>query len=386
MKVKYFQPDIFNIDSFLENKKIDPIIMSIRNFTRAYMHVDRTGLFNSFNMMYDPIPSVGKFNKTFEDCCMDAATDLWKLGKPIELFWSGGIDSSGALIALLETKSESDILNIRYTKDSIVEFPTMWEKLVKDRNDPLHDKKMLDESLFENDDIIKVTGECADQLYCSGSLKRPQRTIDKFGDDWETIFTWDQSEFTPPKRAYSSTVSSWSEPEFARFKMQIAKIYFAHVDIAPIEIVTIYDLLWWTQFCFNWQDVDSRIILQYTTTPHWQSTLSFYNTEDFQRWAMTNKWTRTNRNKRYEKTIQTHKQPAKDYINRYIKDDDYNKNKSKENSLINILRGSTDEEYTYEFRERRRNNPKAIKLVLEDGQSWRRNEKVPDDIYKSIII
>ena len=131
-----------------------------------------------------------------------------------------------------------------YTKDSIVEFPTMWEKLVKDRNDPLHDKKMLDESLFENDDIIKVTGECADQLYCSGLLNRPQRTIDKFDDDWETIFTWDQSEFTPSQRTYDSTVSSWSEPEFARFKMQIAKIYFAHVDIAPIEIVTIYDLFW----------------------------------------------------------------------------------------------------------------------------------------------
>jgi len=101
---------------------------------------------------------------------------------------------------------------------------------------------------------------------------------------------------------------------------------------------------------------------------------------------MTNKWTRTNRNKRYEKTIQTHKQPAKDYINRYIKDDDYRNKKTKKASLINILRGSTDEEYTLEFRGRRRNNPKAIKLVLEDGRSWRRNEKVPDDIYKSILI
>ena len=30
--------------------------------------------------------------------------------------------------------------------------------------------------------------------------------------------------------------------------MQIAEILFAHVDIAPIEIVTIYDLLWWINF------------------------------------------------------------------------------------------------------------------------------------------
>ena len=83
--------------------------------------------------------------------------------------------------------------------------------------------------------------------------------------------------------------------------------------------------------------------------------------------------------------MQTHKQPAKDYINKYIKDEDYRKNKTKQVSLINILTDSTDEEYTFEFREKGRNNPKAIKLVLEDGQSWRRNEKVPDDIYKSII-
>jgi hypothetical protein len=280
------------------------------------------------------------------------------------------------LISLLETKSESDILNIRYTKDSIVEFPTMWEKLVKDRNDPLPHKKMLDESLFENDDIIKITGECGDQLFWNAHINNgapdTQSRIDKLNDDWESIFTWNQSDFNRGAQFLSPAV-------FDKERKNLAELLFSHVDTAPVEIVTIYDILWWVQFCFNWQDRDSRVVLTYTTTPHWQSTLSFFNTEDFQRWAIIN------RNGTYEKTLQTQKQPAKDYINRYIKDDDYNKNKSKENSLINILTGSTDEEYTFEFRERRRNNPKAIKLVLEDGQSWRRNEKVPDDIYKSII-
>ena len=79
------------------------------------------------------------------------------------MFWSGGIDSSGALVALLETKSKNDVLNIRYTQDSIDEFPLMWEKMVKDKNDPLSNKEMLDDSLFENHDIIKVTGECGDR-------------------------------------------------------------------------------------------------------------------------------------------------------------------------------------------------------------------------------
>ena len=156
MKVKYFRPDIFKIDDLGQ----EPSIIAIGQIVQAYMPVDRTGSCNYFDMMYESIPSIDNFNKTFEECCMDAAKELWKLGKPIELFWSGGIDSSGALIALLETKSQSDILSIRYTQNSIDEFPLMWEKLVRDKNYPLSDKEMLSESLFEDHGVIKVTGEC----------------------------------------------------------------------------------------------------------------------------------------------------------------------------------------------------------------------------------
>ena len=121
MKVKYFRPDIFELDGL----NINPPILAVGSLIESYMTVDRIDRVNPFNMIYDPVPTVGKFNKTWEECSMDAAKNLWRLGKPIELFWSGGIDSSGALIALLETKSNSDMLNIRYTKDSIEEFPSV---------------------------------------------------------------------------------------------------------------------------------------------------------------------------------------------------------------------------------------------------------------------
>ena len=59
--------------------------------------------------------------------------------------------------------------------------------------------------------------------------------------------------------------------------------------------------------------------------------------------------------------------------------------KTKEPSLIKILKGSIDKEYDYAYRQKRRERPERIKLVLEDGQFWRRNEKVPAEIYEEIL-
>ena len=363
MKVKYNAPHIF---------EVAPPLHHVGQLVQSYTTVDRTGKFNTFDMMYDEIPTVGKFNKSWEECCMDAAKELWKLGKPIELFWSGGIDSSGALIALLETKSNSDVLNIRYTQDSIDEFPLMWEKLVKHRNDPLPHKEMLVDTLFENHDIIKVTGECGDQLFGSDAL---HANLDKHADDWENIFSWSNNNLFNIKS--DTPVDTQENYEYK--KNQLAKVLFEHVDYSPVEIKTIFDLFWWCNFCFKWQDVDSRMIFTFSTTADWKSTISFFNTEDFQRWSITN------HDIKHGGTWETYKQPAKEYINKYIKDETYRKSKTKEPSLIKILAGSIDIEYNYEYRQMRRKRPNIIKLVLEDGRYWRNSDKIPQEVYESCL-
>ena len=361
MKVKYFKPDIFSTDFPME----EPSVITTGRVVRAYMPVDRTGIFNKFNMTYDLIPKVDIFNKTFEDCCMDTAKKLWSLNKPIELFWSGGIDSSGALIALAETKSKSDVLNIRYTKESISEFPLMWEKIVKHLNNPISESQILDDTLFMNDDIIKVTGECGDQLFGSDAL---HKNLDKKDDDWETIFKWDsQSLFGSEDLNY-----------FQNRKLNLFKVLTEHIESSPVEIVNIFDLYWWLNFSLKWQDVDNRMIFTYTTCPNWQSTLSFFNTEDFQRWSIVN------HDIKHGGTWKTYKQPAKEYINKYIKDESYRKDKTKEASLIKILVGSTDDEYTYEFRQKRRNHPMTMKLVLDDGTYFRNKDIIPEELKKEV--
>jgi len=368
VKVKYFRPDIFELDDL----EIKPPIIAAGQLVQAYMPVDRTGYFNPFHISYDSIPTVGKFNKSWEECCMDAAKELWKSGKPIELFWSGGIDSSGALIALLETKSNSDVLNIRYTQDSIDEFPLMWEKMVKGKNNPLPHKEMLVNTLFENHDIIKVTGECGDQCFGSDAL---HANLDKYADDWETIFTWPNGKLFNK----SSDAPKDSEQNYKNKKSQLVEILFENVDYSPVEIKTIFDLFWWCNFCFKWQDVNSRMIFTFSTTTEWQSTISFFNTENFQKWSIIN------HDIKHGGTWETYKQPAKEYINKYIKDETYRKNKTKEPSLIKILAGETNGEYNYTYRVKKRNDPQAVKLVLDDGRFWRKDEKVPDEIYEACL-
>ena len=368
MKVKYFTPDIFELDNLMS----DPPIIRAGQLVQAYMPVDRTGHFNPFHMSYNPIPKFKNFNKSWEECCMEAARDLWKLGKPIELFWSGGIDSSGVLIALVETKSDSDVLNIRYTQDSIDEFPLMWEKMVKDKNDPLAHKEMLDTLLFENHNVIKVTGECGDQCFGSDAL---HANLDKHAKDWETVFSWPNGKLFNTK----PDVPKDTQENYEYKKMQLAEILFEHVDHSPIKIKTIFDLFWWCNFCFKWQDVDSRMIFTFSDTSDWRSTISFFNTENFQKWSIVN------HDIKHGGTWETYKQPAKDYINKYIKDETYRKNKTKEPSLIKVLAGAVDGKYDYKYRQKRRDDPSRFKLVLDDGRFWRKNEKVPDEIYEECL-
>ena len=61
MKVKYFTPDIFELDNLMS----DPPIIRAGQLVQAYMPVDRTGQSNPFHMSYNPIPKFKNFNNFY---------------------------------------------------------------------------------------------------------------------------------------------------------------------------------------------------------------------------------------------------------------------------------------------------------------------------------
>ena len=69
-----------------------------------FMPVDRSGTLEvtGLKIIASPIPSADGFNKSIEDVLLERAAEIWAVNKKVNVFWSGGIDSTAVLVALLE--------------------------------------------------------------------------------------------------------------------------------------------------------------------------------------------------------------------------------------------------------------------------------------------
>ena len=99
---------------------------------------------------------------TFEEVCMDAAQILVDTGKTIDFHWSGGLDSTTALVALNEIAPKQ--LHIICNKYSIAEYPSYYDKIIKH----------LDHTVDDTDNVLGVGN--------------PQKNIWTQGTEADTLF------------------------------------------------------------------------------------------------------------------------------------------------------------------------------------------------------
>jgi len=297
----------------------------------------RFGFPNSFDLSFDPIPEIPKnYNITFEEVVNHRALELWNMDKPIRLWWSGGIDSTCALVALLNTRRLGDELIVYLSDKSVEEYPEFYDKLINmGISFQWHDS---DNYIFDNVEnwngkTINVNGGGGDELFLSIGSNQFRPAGDRLDDK-----TFNLTEVFEIKDTHWSNVTTNEE---------LLYVIHDYIAISPYDVKTCWELIWWLSRTID--DLSSKYMSpKFLEDPSVYSLEhSFFYSKEFDLWTLANPHAGHNG------TLESYKWPLKKIIYDFDKNEDYLYHKQKMASLP----------YTWEGRQDFVRN----KIIYEDG-------------------
>jgi len=254
-------------------------------FNGSISLIDRTGALSVPPvdcMVLDKIPE-RKEPKSFREICEERWNDIVRKineGKTIVIFYSGGIDSTLVVcLALMHPDwlKHAEHVYVAFNEDSVRENPTFFEKYII----PGFGKRLIDASAFHNlianDRYVCVTGEFADNIFGSLTLKS---YMDNTGN-FDAIHGLFQKQGLPWLLA---KVKDERQVENCREMIEVL------LDQAPMPMDTNHLAFWWLNFAMKWQAVKFRLV-SHAPTPELVDTMAkrvvhFFESEEFQLWAL----------------------------------------------------------------------------------------------------
>jgi len=286
--------------------------------------IDRTGTLDLGvpALVLDPLPDGGRSllsgpSIPLDVLCRERARSLLAAARDkncgIDVLWSGGIDSTAALLVLLEAAEaagELDRLCVLHSRRSIREYRWLFRNRLKAKAALRRFRSDLPSAL----DLgrITISGEMGDQLFGSALAESAVRQGQAFRP-WRQPFVA-MLQRAGTRDGAAKAVCRWLEPL---------------IDQAPVPIETLFDLLWWLNFTLKWQSVDLCIAVGHRAQPRTahQRLVHFYASADFQRWSLQN------RDQAIGDDWASYKRPLKLLISDLTGDQDYLRRKTKEPSL-----------------------------------------------------
>jgi len=280
------------------------------------------------------LPKFERSNKTYKECCSEKVYEIIQkqdhLNYPIELMYSGGIDSSNVLISFIETiglKESKDRLTIVMTQESAEENPSLWKKFIR----PYF---RIESGSFRyhdtNKKTITVTGELNDNIF--GYVPRGGNS---------RLYDWN-----PEGYKLKANIDNIKKFMIESYKVEehialsISKLLLENLKSSPNPDPTLIEAFWWFSFTCLWIGTDLRTLMispaEDRINPSWSEELnvSFYNSKSFQLWSMNDIEPKDLRTKN------TFKWTAKKAVADFIQDQDY-LYKTKNKSLRSIVSGRT---------------------------------------------
>jgi hypothetical protein len=314
-------------------KDINPVTKTFIEMFNPWISLsDRTGTIDVPGVeIYNnsPIPersaTVPSFSGVSYNRIDDCIAKLKEPGKErLVIFQSGGIDSTLIVSLLISHPDWAELQKVTWlaiNEDSQLENPEFFNEVVL----PYFGTRLLASNQFY--DIVSdprnvcVTGECADNLFGSLTLKSYMDNTNNFDaihGDWET-------ESLP-----------WLLAKKEPYREEREQMLRDLVGASPVPINTNHDFLWWLNYAMKWQAVKYRMAMHAPTAKQAEymagNVVNFFDSEQYQQWALYTseakvggKWN-------------TYKLPAKQLINDIWPNEKYLKYKTKWPSLPTITR------------------------------------------------
>jgi hypothetical protein len=246
-----------------------------------------------------PLESDKSFKMSFEDVCNERAISLLKTNKIINIFWSGGLDSTVALLSLISNCNDINQIRILATYSSILESGYFYDTFLKPYNSRFNVTQTVKKY---NENEIYLTGGNGNQLFTTGNMhiKDSVRNYNDLQKPYKDIVNPEKYEFYEPA-----------------------------IMKSPKPIKNYEDFLWFESFAFKWEHQRYDILMRYekpkNIKKYLDKFLSFFYTSKFEQWSIDN-------NEQQHDTknfITTTKLPMRKYIFKQLGDKslDYVNNK-----------------------------------------------------------
>lgn len=197
-----------------------------------------------------------------QNICMGRANELVALventDKKIHVLWSGGIDSTAALLCLREVVPANKLV-VMYTPQSLVEYPGFFEQHIQGIFETFQFSmsttwRAID---FACANGLLVTGEIGDQIF---------GTVLFMGKDKEWL--------AQPWENFDAGLAS--DDAYQRF-----------VAACQQKITTIAEFLWWVNYSMKYQIVQCRMMLNNTSSVLNQNLFHFFDSKSFNDYAVS---------------------------------------------------------------------------------------------------
>ncbi|WP_375563130.1 hypothetical protein ACE193_11545 [Bernardetia sp. OM2101] len=285
--------------------------------------IDRTQTLDIGHLKFEVLDPLYDFQKTelsFKQIALFRAKQLLilaqKTNKRICVLWSGGIDSTVALVALIQVAQEKgnlDNLEVLLSTESINEFPNFFEQVIQNKiNYTLYQPPLY--PLLEDKTKVFVTGEHGDQL---------------FGSDKVKYYVLSEDAFKPYSDILPFMISRKLGTE--KYTQKMMDFLAPQIDKSPVSIHTLYDYLWWMNFSQKWQHVSLRLISKSEKLILDKNVIHFFSSSEFQSWSISN------HHLKIDRAWNTYKQVAKSFIHSFFEDEEYLLYKEKEPSLKDAI-------------------------------------------------